>query len=508
MSRTRLLIDGDTLRLEEILVVARNQATVELSPDALRKVEASRNLVERFAASDAPTYGINTGFGTLAEVRIDRKDLRELQRNLILSHAAGVGTPLPLEEARALLLLRCNVLAKGYSGIRAQTLGLALEMLNRGVVPVVPERGSVGASGDLAPLAHLALVLIGEGEAFFQGTRMKSAKALAQAGLAPVVLEAKEGLALVNGTQAMCAVGILTLLRAEQLASVADLAGAMTLEGLLGSHRPFIAEIQNVRPHPGQRACAAHLRRLLQGSELVESHAHCSKVQDPYSLRCMPQVHGAARDGIQFARGVLEIEANSATDNPLVFVESEKIVSGGNFHGQPISLGLDVLAMALTQLSGISERRVEQLVNPSLSGLPPFLAKNSGLNSGFMIAQVTSAALVAESRILSHPASVDSIPSSAGREDHVSMGMTAALKARQVEGFTQSCLAIEILVACQALDLRLPLRPGKGVQAAYALVRSQVPTLDRDRELHLDIEKVSALVASGELMKAASNATA
>ncbi|ABF90953.1 histidine ammonia-lyase [Myxococcus xanthus DK 1622] len=508
MSRPRILIDGDTLKLEEILQVARNEATVELSPDAATRVRASRALVDRVAAGDTPAYGINTGFGTLAEVRIDKKDLRDLQRNLILSHACGVGTPLPLPEARALLLLRCNVLAKGYSGIRMETLALALDMLNRDVVPVVPERGSVGASGDLAPLAHLALVFIGEGEAFYQGQRMPAKQALERAGLQPVVLEAKEGLALVNGTQAMCAVGTLLQLRAESLADIADVAGAMTLEGLLGSHKPFIPEIHDVRAHPGQKDVAAHLRRILVDSELVESHVNCSKVQDPYSLRCMPQVHGAAREGIAFSRRILEVEVNSATDNPLVFADTERIVSGGNFHGQPISLAMDVVAMALTQLSSISERRVEQLVNPSLSNLPAFLAKNSGLNSGFMIAQVTSAALVAESRVLSHPASVDSIPSSAGREDHVSMGMTAALKGRQVSDFARSCLAIEILVAAQALDFRLPLKPGKGALAAYELVRSKVPHMDKDRELHRDIEAVSQLVDSGELLAAVRSATA
>lgn len=498
----RILIDGDTLRLEEILQVARSQARVELSPQAAERVRAARALVDRVAESDLPTYGINTGFGTLAEVRIERRDLRALQRKLVLSHAAGVGSPLPLEEARALLLLRCNVLAKGYSGIRPQTLSLAIELLNREVVPVVPERGSVGASGDLAPLAHLALTLIGEGEAYFLGERMRSSEALARAGLAPVVLEAKEGLALVNGTQAMCAVGTLALLRAEGLSEVADLAGAMTLEGLLGSHKPFAAAIQEVRPHPGQKSCAENLRRLLAGSELVQTHVHCGKVQDPYSLRCMPQVHGAARDGVSFCRRVLEVEVNSATDNPLVFVESETIVSGGNFHGQPVSLALDLLTISLTQLSAISERRVEQLVNPSLSGLPPFLAQASGLNSGFMIAQVTSAALVAESRVLSHPASVDSIPSSAGREDHVSMGMTAALKARQVAELTRTCLAIELLVAAQALDLRRPHRAGGGVQAAYELLRSKVPTMEEDRELHTDIRAVAELIDSGALLSA------
>src|SRR5262249_19422715 len=503
MSSALVLIDGDTLRLEEILQVARGEAAIELAPSAVERVERSRALVDQVAAGEQPSYGINTGFGTLAEVRVDRKDLRALQRNLLLSHAAGVGPPLSIAEARALLLLRINVLAKGFSGIRLPTVSLAVEMLNRGVVPAVPERGSVGASGDLAPLAHLSLALIGEGEAFYRGRRLRSRQALAEAGLAPVVLEAKEGLALVNGTQAMCAVGVLALLRSEALAEVADLAGAMTLEGLLGSHKPFLPEVQRVRPHPGQIASAEALRRFLADSELVISHANCSKVQDPYSLRCIPQVHGAARDGIAFARRILEVEVNSATDNPLVFTDSSSIISGGNFHGQPVSLGLDVLAMSLTQLATISERRVQQLVNPSLSGLPPFLARNSGLNSGFMIAQVTSAALVAESRILCHPASVDSIPSSAGREDHVSMGMTAALKARQVAEHTRSCLAIELLAAAQAIDMRLPVKAGRGVRAAHQLIRSRVPPMESDRELHVDIEAVQQLVDTGELLRAA-----
>jgi histidine ammonia-lyase len=503
MATTRnILLDGENLRLEEIADVAHRRAQVALAPEARARVERAREVVDRVAEGDTAVYGINTGFGTLSEVRIDKRDLRTLQRNLLVSHSAGVGEPLPLPEARALLLLRCNVLAKGHSGIRPVTLQLALEMLARDVVPVVPARGSVGASGDLAPLAHLALVLIGEGEAFYGGKRLPGREALALAGLEPVVLEAKEGLALVNGTQAMSAVGSLALLRAEVLAELADVAGAMTLEGLLGSHRPFLAAIQRVRPHPGQEACASHLRALLAGSDIVESHRDCAKVQDPYSLRCMPQVHGAAREGLSFCRRILSVEVNSATDNPLVFPDDGLIVSGGNFHGQPVSLALDVLAMALTQISSVSERRVEQLVNPALSGLPPFLARDSGLNSGFMIAQVTSAALVAESRILSHPASVDSIPSSAGREDHVSMGMTAALKAAQVAEFTRSCLAIEILVASQALDFRAPLRPGRGVDAAHRLVRKHVPTLDQDREVHRDVTTVAALIDSGELLTA------
>jgi histidine ammonia-lyase len=505
----RVLLDGDTLTLEEVEALARREAIAELAPGSRERVRRARALVEARLGDGEAHYGINTGFGTLAEVRIPDADLARLQRNLVLSHAAGVGAPLPELEARALLCLRANVLAKGYSGIREETLDLLVAMLNRGVMPVVPERGSVGASGDLAPLAHVALVVIGEGEAIVGGERLRGAQALARAGLAPVVLAPKEGLALVNGTQAMAAVGALALLRAERLALLADCAGAMTLEGLLGSHRPFDADVQEVRGQRGQAEVAANLRRLLADSPIHASHQgpECHKVQDPYSLRCMPQVHGAARDGIAFVRETLAREANAATDNPLVFaadglrdgrVEGE-IVSGGNFHGQPVSLALDVLAIATAQLAAISERRVEQLVNPSLSGLPPFLARQHGLNSGFMIAQVTSAALVSENKILCHPACVDSIPSSANREDHVSMGMAAALKARQVIENVRTCLAIELLVAAQAIDLRQPLRPAARVAEAHARVRAVVPHMDADRELHRDIAAVCALIDSGAL---------
>ncbi len=496
-----VLLDGDTLRLSELSAVAAGGARVENAPEARARVRAARALVEARAREDVPHYGINTGFGTLAEVAIAREDLARLQRNLVLSHSAGVGEPLSAAEARAILLLRANVLAKGYSGVREETLDLLVEMLNRGCVPVIPERGSVGASGDLAPLAHLALVVIGEGEAWVAGERLAGGRALERVGLRPVVLQAKEGLALVNGTQAMTAVGALALLRAERLAALADLAGAMTLEGLLGSHRPFAAVLHAIRGQAGQVVSAARLRDLLADSPLNASHQgpDCHKVQDPYSLRCMPQVHGAARDGIGFCRGVLEREVNAATDNPIVLADEGDIVSGGNFHGQPVALALDVLAIAASHLATISERRVEQLVNPSLSGLPPFLAPRHGLNSGFMIAQVTSAALASENKVLCHPASVDSIPSSAGREDHVSMGMSAALKARQVVENVRTCLAIELLVAAQALDLRRPLAPARQVAAAHARIREVVPHLDEDRELHRDMAAVCRLVDAGAL---------
>jgi histidine ammonia-lyase len=509
----RIVLSGADLTLEQVGAAARPGARVEIAPQARERVRAARQLVDRIAQGSTPTYGINTGFGTLAEVSIPRADLQKLQRNLILSHSAGIGAPLGAAEVRALMLLRANVLAGGYSGIRESTLDLLVAMLERDVIPVVPEKGSVGASGDLAPLAHLALVLIGEGEAFFEGRRIPGREALEKAGLQPVVLEAKEGLALVNGTQAMEAVGTLALLEAERCARIADIACAMTVEGLKGSHKPFLAAIQRVRGHPGQARVAADLRALLAKSQINASHQDdtCEKVQDPYSLRCAPQVHGAARDALAFVRRTLEIEANAATDNPLVFaspiddVAAGTIVSGGNFHGQPISQALDLLAIACAQLQTISERRVEQLVNPSLSGLPPFLAANSGLNSGFMIAQVSAAALAAESKILAHPACVDSIPSSAGREDHVSMGMTAALKARTVVDNARSGLAIELLVAAQALDLRKPLLPGVGARAAHELIRSRVPHMDADRELHRDIAVLREMLAQidGEARSAA-----
>ncbi len=500
--RTTIELDGGSLSLEDMERVSRAEARATLSGAAHERLVTARRLVERRAESPLPTYGVNTGFGTLAETPIDRADLEKLQRNLILSHAAGVGAPLSIEESRALMLLRANVLAKGHSGIRPEVVALLLSALEAGVVPVVPERGSVGASGDLAPLAHLALTLIGEGEAFHRGERLKSREALARAGLSPVLLQAKEGLALVNGTQAICAVGGLALLRAERLADLADLCGAATVEGLLGSQRPFAAHLHEVRPHPGQRRVADRLRALLEGSPLNESHQGCARVQDAYSLRCMPQVHGAARDALAFSRATFSVEINSATDNPLVFPERDEIVSGGNFHGQPVALAADLIAIGLAQLAAISERRIEQLVNPSLSGLPPFLAPKSGLNSGFMIAQVTAAALVAELRMLAHPASVDSIPTSAGREDHVSMGMGAALKARAAAELCRTVLAIELLVACQAIDLRAPVRPAEPIARVHSALRARVPPMWEDRELHLDIRAVCDLADAGAFQAA------
>ncbi len=501
----KILLDGNSLSLEQVAMVASGLARAELSPEAVGAVRLARDQVESILSEGKTAYGINTGFGNLAEVIVAKADLQRLQVNLVRSHACGVGAPLARHEARALVLLRANVLAKGHSGIREATLRLLLELLERDVVPVIPEKGSVGASGDLAPLAHLALTLIGEGECWLEGERLPSSEALRRAGLKPIELGAKEGLALVNGTQAMTAVGALALLRAEDLARTADIAGALSLDSLLGSVRPFDEKIQAVRPHPGQASAAANLRGLLRGSEIVESHEDCSKVQDPYSLRCMPQVHGAARDGMRFGRQVLEREINSATDNPLLFPKQDEVISGGNFHGQYPAMAMDFLSLAIATLGAISERRIEQLVNPTLSGLPPFLAPNPGLDSGFMIAQVTAAALVNENKILCHPASSDSIPSSAGREDHVSMGMNGALKARTVVENVRTIIAIELLVAAQALEHRRPLRPGDGLAPVYAAIRQRVPALVEDRTFHKDIEAVCDLIDERALQNAAEN---
>lgn len=491
-----VVLTGHSLSIEEVQKVALG-ARVELADSARERIRAARAFVEELALRDEPTYGVNTGFGTLAEVRIEADQLDQLQLNLVISHAAGVGEALPNKVVRALMVCRANVLAGGNSGVREEVVELLIALINADVLPEVPSRGSVGASGDLAPLAHLALVLIGRGHAWVGNERLEGAEALKRAGLAPVVLREKEGLALVNGTQAMLALGVLALLEAEDAADLADLAGAMSVEGLLGSHRPFRPDVHEVRPHPGQAQVAAHLRNLVADSEINRSHTDCDRVQDPYSLRCIPQVHGAVREGLAFVRGVLSRELNSATDNPLLFPETREVVSAGNFHGQPLAQALDFLAISVAQLATISERRIEQLVNPALSHLPPFLVRDSGLNSGFMIGQVTAAALVVENRVLTHPACVDTIPSSAGREDHVSMGMTAALKARTVVDHVRNVLAIELLCAAQALDLRRPLKAGRGVEAAFAAIREKVPFWEHDRELHLDINKARQLMDSG-----------
>ena len=504
---------GEAWTLEDLADVAYGRARVVLHEDARARIDRARAVVDRLAeAGDgAPNvYGVNTGFGALAETRIAHEQIRTLQRNLVRSHACGVGPLLPTPVVRAMMALRAQTVAIGCSGARAVVVELLLAMLERRVHPRIPSQGSVGASGDLAPLAHLALVLIGEGEAEHEGAVLTGEGALAAAGLTPIVLEAKEGLALINGTQLILAVGALAVLEGEALARHADLVGAMSLEALQGSGRPFDERIARVRPHPGHAASATNLRAILAESEIMESHRDCKKVQDPYSLRCMPQVHGASRDALGWARQVLEREMVAATDNPLVFVSERgegEIISGGNFHGQPLAIALDTAAIAIAELANVAERRIEQLVNPAMSsGLPPFLAPRSGLDSGFMMAQVTAAALVSENKVLCHPASVDSIPSSAGKEDHVSMGSISARKCAQVAEHVRWVLAIEALVAAQGLDLRAPLQAGLGVRAAHARLRESVATLLEDRPLHVDIEAVTELVRAGELLRAASEA--
>jgi histidine ammonia-lyase len=462
-----VLLDGNRLTIEDTFAVAVNGEPAGISPEAIERMLRSRATVERLAAGDAPVYGVNTGVGRLADVRIAPEVLEQLQRNIVRSHACGVGEPLSQAEVRAMMLIRANVLAKGLSGIRPVVAERLCEMLNRDVTPVVPSRGSVGASGDLAPLAHMALVLIGEGEAVFEDEQRPGAEALRLARIEPVTLAPKEGISLVNGTQAMLAIGCLELRAAEELAEKADVVCAMSLDALRGTPRAFEPALHQARPHPGQQVSAANLLRLLEGSEIRQSHLACKRVQDAYSLRCAPQVHGAVRDTLAQARRVFEIELNSATDNPLVL--GEEVVSGGNFHGQPLALQLDYMAIALAGLAGISERRVERLVNPALNeDLPAFLTKNPGLESGFMMAQVTAAALVAENRVLATPASPGSIPTSGNKEDFVSMGMTSALKLKQVVENTRMVLDIEAQAAARALDFLKPLRTSPALEQKRA----------------------------------------
>ncbi|MEE2829744.1 MAG: histidine ammonia-lyase [Myxococcota bacterium] len=497
-----LSLDGRSLTLHDIQDVAIAQRPVVLCDSAAASVARSRQAVEDLLGSGQTVYGLNTGFGHLANVRIGPEDLATLQINLLRSHAVGVGSPFDIPTTRGLMLLRANVLAAGHSGVRPVVLELLLEMLNRGVHPWIPCQGSVGASGDLAPLAHLALVLVGEGWVHQDGERSDAGPALAAAGLEPVALAPKEGIALINGTQAMTSIGSLVVTRARQLARSADLIGSMTVEGMLASHHPFDPRLHALRPHPGQLAVAANLRRLLVGGTLNASHEHCDKVQDPYSLRCIPQVHGAARQAIDHSWDVLSIEVNSVTDNPTVFSDEGELISGGNFHGQPIATVLDYLAIGIAELGSISERRIEQLVNPKLSSdLPAFLVGGSGLNSGFMMAQVTAAALASENKGLCHPASVDTIPTSAGQEDHVSMGPIAARKAMQVLENTERILAIEAMAASQALDLRQPLVPAQGPRLARQRLRQAVAFLEQDRILYEDLETAAELVRSGALLE-------
>jgi histidine ammonia-lyase len=503
-SSSPLLLQGSPLTLAQLEAVSAGTLEVAIAPEAYARMVASRTVVDRAAAGDAAAYGINTGFGKLADVRVLPEEVEQLQQNLVRSHCCGVGEPLAEADVRGMLLLRANVLAKGYSGVRTQVAELLVGMLNRGIHPVVPARGSVGASGDLAPLAHLALTLMGEGEVWVAGERRAAAEALAGAGLQALRLQAKEGLALLNGTQAMAAVGGLSLARAQRVVRLFDLAGAMSLEGLKGTPAAFDARIHEARPHPGQMAAAAHLRALMLNSEIRESHRTGDpRVQDAYCLRCMPQVHGAVRAALDHATAVIETEMGSATDNPLIFHDASEesggeIVSGGNFHGAPLALVLDYAAIAATDLLSISERRIDRLINPDVNeGLPPFLSDRPGISSGYMIAHVTAAALLNEAKVLAHPASVDSVPTSGGKEDHVSMGMTSALKLRRIVENAEMVLAIELMIAAQALEYRLPLKAAVAVEAARARVREYVAPLREDRVLSGDIERLSAAIRAG-----------
>lgn len=496
-----VFLDGNSLTLEQIEKVARDGEKVEIKQSQIAQIKKSREIVEQKLAGEELIYGVTTGVGKLATTRIPPKEASELQHNIVRSHSTGVGSPLPQDITRAIILLRANALAKGYSGVRLQLIQSLIELLNRRIHPVIPDLGSVGASGDLAPLAHLALTLIGEGEVEYRGKVKKAVDALKEAGLNPISLVAKEGLSLVNGTQATLGVLSLVLLDAFRLSALADLAAAMSVDTLRGTPVPFDHRIHSLRPHSGQVEVARRLTQLLEGSRIRESHRECEKVQDAYSLRCTPQVHGACRDLMKYVRTVVEIEVNSATDNPLVFPEDEEILTGGNFHGEPLAFAGDALAMALSEFAGISERRVARLLDGSLSGLPQFLTRKSGLHSGFMIAHLTCVSAVAENKILSHPASVDSLPTSGGQEDHVSMSYTSAMKALKIKGNLETALSIEFLCAAQALDLLRPLRSSKKLELVHSKIREIIPVLEDDRPLYSDILAMKKLLQKPDLLQ-------
>lgn len=502
MHQAPLLLDGKSLTIANVLEVARHGRPVALGPDCQPRIQAAREVVERVIASRQVVYGINTGFGYLKNQVIPTDQLETLQRNLILSHACGVGTPFAREVVRGIMLLRANTLVQGHSGVRPELVQLLLDCLNAGIHPLIPSRGSVGASGDLAPLAHLSLALIGEGEVEYRGRSCPAAEALTAAGLKPLVLQAKEGLALINGTQPMSALACLVVDGLRQLLDCADMIAALSIQAGLGSCQPFRAELHALRPHPGQRHSAALLWHWMQGSGIVDSHAGCDQVQDAYSFRCVPQVHGASRDTCRHLEQVLAIEINAVTDNPIILPDSGEIISCGHFHGQPVALAMDFAKVALSELANLAERRVERLVNPQLSrGLPAFLTEYGGLNSGLMIAQYAAAALVSENKVLAHPASVDSIPTSANQEDHVSMGTIAANQALHILDQVQQVLAIELICACQALDLRRPLQPSPSAARVLARVREAIPALETDRYLGADLATAKALLADGDLYR-------
>lgn len=500
-----IIINGNNLTIEDVVKVARFGWKIELDSAAKENAKKSRQLVDKFVDEGRVVYGITTGFGKFADVVIDHENTKKLQRNLIISHACGVGNPFDIEIVRGIMLLRANALIKGYSGARISTIQTLVDMLNKGVSPVIYEKGSLGASGDLAPLSHMVLVMIGEGEAFYNGQRMTGRAAMKMAGIEIIELVAKEGLALINGTQVMTSVGALTVYDAINLSKSADIISSMTVEGLRGITDAYYKRVQEVRPHPGQIKTAENLLRILEGSSLTTKQGEL-RVQDAYTLRCLPQILGASKDAIEYCRRVVEIEINSATDNPIIFEDEERVISGGNFHGQPVALAMDFLGIALSELANVAERRIERLVNYQLNDLPAFLTKNGGLNSGFMIAQYSAASLVSENKILAHPASVDSIPSSANQEDHVSMGTIGARKARSIMYNVSRVLGIEYLAAAQAIYFRGDVTLGVGTDPAYKLIRKDITPLEEDRVMYIDINKSSELVASGALVECVENA--
>lgn len=502
-----ILLDGQSLSIETIFEVAHakdTEVTLKIVPSALSKMKASRDLVFKIVEKGEPVYGINTGFGALSSKHIPSQDLEELQYNLIRSHCTGVGEPYSRVQTRAIMLLRANCLASGFSGVNPEIVQLILDFIYFGVTPIVPRKGSVGASGDLAPLSHIALSLIGEGEVYYDGKIVNSSFAIDQIGRKPATLGPKDGLALINGTAVMAGLGALALYESKRLMTIADITSCLTLDSVKGTPQAYHPKISELKPHPGQLECVFNLNTLLLGSQLKDSHPDCGKVQDPYSLRCVPQVHGACRQTLKHATEVIQIELNAVTDNPLVFTETQEVISGGNFHGEAIALVMDYLAMGLAELCNISERRIEKMMNPTFSDLPAFLVKEPGLNSGLMIAHVTAAALASENKMYCHPASVDSIPTSTDKEDHVSMGVTAGLKLHEVLTNLKNCLAIELLCNTQALEFQRPLRSSDALESVYTLIRKHVPPIDKDRTLHQDIRTIVKLIESDELLDAVS----
>ncbi|MCG8618082.1 MAG: histidine ammonia-lyase [Desulfobacterales bacterium] len=497
-----IILNGENLQLDELVAIARNGADAAISVESESRINKARTLVDKWVKEGERIYGVTTGFGALSDVTISFEDTKKLQKKILLSHAAGMGNHMADDVVRAMMALRINDFCRGNSGLRLETIRKLSDLLNTGIIPVVPEKGSVGASGDLVPMAHLSLVLIGEGEAFVDGRRMPGAEALALKNITPLELAAGEGLALINGTQFMIALGCLALHDALNLCKHADIAAAISLETLMGTRSAFDPRIHRARPHTGQMKAAQNMLKMTENSEIISSHKDCSRVQDAYTLRCSPQVHGASWDAFGYVDRVIRVEMNASTENPLIFPESGEFLSGGNFHGQPLALACDFLGIAIAELANISERRIERLVNPQLSGLPAFLVEDGGLNSGFMIAQYAAAALVSENKVIAHPASVDSIPTSANKEDHVSMGAVAARKCRDIVENVEEVIAIELLCGAQAIDLFTNLKAGEGTMAAYEVIRNEVDYMTEDRFLSADIAKVKALLRSGEIVRA------